>query len=101
MNTDIKKEIEEIFRRNTEVVKTKIKNGELWESFVFSEGLAKELATLINKCEKKAYKKGFDRGVDQGMNTEVNEEEGTFSIPLMLDLDEDEESYLSDKDKPL
>ena len=46
--------IREIFKRNTEVVKTKTKNGELWESFVFTDGLVKELTTLLQESNKEA-----------------------------------------------
>ena len=54
MATDYSKEeqIKDIFERNTEVVKTKIKNGELWESFVFTDGLAKELSNLLTQQRK-------------------------------------------------
>ena len=53
---EIENKIEEIFKRNTEVVKTKTKNGELWESFIFTEGFAEELSTLIQESNREAVK---------------------------------------------
>ena len=54
---EIENKIEEIFKRNTEVVKTKTKNGELWESFIFTEGFAEELSTLIQESNREAVEK--------------------------------------------
>lgn len=80
----IEEQIKEIFERNTEVVKTKIKNGELWESFVFTEGLVKELSDLLTQQREEAVK-GFIEDLDDRVIYDKDELLGEFLTQQSLD----------------